>query len=95
MRVVSSKIDFANDLASLSMSINAVRYTAAPRRVNTTVTDSLVGWGITNSTVAIAADAREYLKTLFQGKLKTKHLRAMRYLTISIAKFESKVTRAR
>ena len=88
-------MDFANDLASLSMNISTARYTVAPRRVNANVFDSLVGCGITSSTVVIAADARAYLETLFQGKWKTRHLRAMVYVTISMAEFASKMIRAR
>jgi len=88
-------MDFINDLASLSMSASTVRYVAAPRRVNATVIDSRVGCGVTSRTVAIAADARIYLKMLFQGKLKTRHLRAMRYVTISMAELASKVIKAR
>ena len=95
MRVASSTMDFSNDLASLSMSASTVRYMAAPRRVNATVIDSLVGCGITSSTVAIVADARIYLKTLFQGKLKTRHLRAMMYVTIGMAELASNVIKAR
>ena len=95
MRLASCRIDLANDLASLSMGINTVTYTVAPRRVNATVFNSLVGFGITSSTVVIAADARAYLETLSQGKLKSKHLRAMAYVTVSMVKLASKVIRAR
>ena len=88
-------MDFANDLVSLSMSVSTVRYMAAPSNVNATVIDSLVGCGIINSTVAITADARIYFKILFQGKLKTRHLRAMTYVTISMAELASKLIKAR
>jgi len=66
------------------MNVIIVRYMTAPKRVNATVIDSLVGCGITSNNVAIIADARTYLETLFQGKWKTRHLRAIAYLTISM-----------
>ena len=95
MRLASCNMDLANDLASLWMSISTAMYMVAPRRVNATVFNSVVGCGIKSSTVVIAADARAYLETLSQGKLKSRHLRAMAYLTISMAEFASRVIRAR
>ena len=88
-------MDFTSDLASLSMNISTARYMTAPRSVNATVIDSLVGCGIISNTVAIIPDARAYFEMLFQGKWKTMHLRAMAYVTISMAEFASKVIRAR
>ena len=95
MRIASSKIDFINNLVFLSMSASTVRYSAAPSNVRTTVLDSLVGCGISSSTVAINADAREYLKTLFQGKLKIRHLRAMMYVAIRLAVPAREIIKAR
>ena len=69
------------------MGTSTARYTAVPRRVNATVIDRLVECGIASSTVAIVMDARIYLKT--------RHLRAMAYLTTSIAELASKVIKAR
>ena len=73
-------MDFASDLASLSMNTSTARYRIAPRSVNATVVDSLVGCGITKSGAAITAEAIMYLAMFFQGKLKVKHLRAIMYL---------------
>ena len=93
--MVSPKMDFANDLASLSIIISMARYMTAPSTVKATVLDSLVGWGISSSTVAITPDARKYLKTLFQGKLKIRHLRAIMYVAIRIAEPASELIKAK
>jgi hypothetical protein len=69
MCMASPNVGFASDLASLSMIVSVIRYMTAPSNVKTTVLDSLVGCGISSDTIAITPDAREYLKTLFQGKL--------------------------
>ena len=77
------------------MNISMARYMTAPKRVNATVIDSLVGCGIISNTVAIITDARACLEMLFQGKWKTRHLRAIAYVTTSMAELASKVIKAR
>jgi hypothetical protein len=93
--LVSFKIDFVSSLVSWSIVASMAKYMIPPRTVRPTVSDSLVGCGITKSGAAIAADATIYLVTFFQGKLKVKHLRAIMYLHRSMATPTIRLIRAR
>jgi hypothetical protein len=57
MRITSPNMDFTSDLHSLSMVVSTRRCIAAPSNVKITVLDSLVGCGISISTVARAEPA--------------------------------------
>lgn len=88
-------IDFISSLVSWSIEASIARYKIPPRTVSPTVGDSLVGWGVTKSRVAIPTEAIIYLVMLFHGKLKDKHLRAIMYLHRSIAEPTTRLIRAR
>jgi len=93
--LVSFKMDFISSLVSWSIVASMAKYVIPPRTVRLTVSDSLVGCGITKSGAAITAEAIIYLATFFQGKLKVKHLRAIIYLHTSMATPTIRLIRAR
>ena len=95
LRLISCRVDRTNDWASLSMGRRMATYIAAPRRVKATVVERRVGWGITNITIAIMADARVYFKMLDQGIEKGIHLRAMAYLASRLTALAHNMIRVR
>ena len=92
--LVSFKMDFISSLASWSIVAIMAKYMIPPRTVRLTVSDSLVGCGITKRGVAIAADATIYLVTFFQGKLKVEHLRTIVLLYRRISELVVRVINA-
>ena len=87
--------DVISSLVSQSIAASMGKYMIPPRRVSPTVSDILVGWGITWSRVAIATEAIVYLAVFFHGKLNIKHLRAIIYVHRSMPKPTIRLIRAR